>query len=176
MRLDLARLGQSFLGKFRCTFFNDFSRRGDFLESGKEVLQGLEPASPFQWELSEIDLHGESYFGPGADPELTCFPFVFAAGKDYEGELQAELLRKRKKPGTDGTVRICGTSLNTRKCTIRFTRDNKPAEVSWHREAKFSRIPFAVFHGVNHGSIVHADTRAFRSRQGPKSPARTCAC
>jgi hypothetical protein len=49
---DLAALGQSFLAKFRTTFFNNHSHKEDFLESGKAVLQGLEPASPFQWELS----------------------------------------------------------------------------------------------------------------------------
>ena len=47
---DLAAMGQSFLGKFRTTFFNSHARKQDFLESGKAVLQGLEPASPFQWE------------------------------------------------------------------------------------------------------------------------------
>ena len=56
---DLAGLGQSFLGKFRTTFFNSHSHREDFLESGKTVLQGLEPASPFQWHLSSnYDLNG----------------------------------------------------------------------------------------------------------------------
>lgn len=166
---DLARLGQSFLGKFRCTFFNDFSRSQDFLESGRQVLQGLEPASPFQWVLSDVDLHEEDYFGPDEDPEQICFPFVFTAGRDYEGELQAELLKKRKKPGTDGTVRICGTSLNTRKCTLLFLRDSRPAEVNWHPERKFPRIPFAVFKDLNHGSIIAADEPAFRRRIGPKS-------
>ncbi len=43
---DLAEMGQSFLGKFRSTFFNANRQPGDFLESGKYVLQGLEPASP----------------------------------------------------------------------------------------------------------------------------------
>ena len=54
-----------FLGKFRTTFFNSHARQEDFLESGKGVLQGLEPASPFQWELSSYDLYdGATYFNP----------------------------------------------------------------------------------------------------------------
>ena len=35
---DLARLGESFLGKFRCTFFNSHHASSDFLESGKIVV------------------------------------------------------------------------------------------------------------------------------------------
>src|SRR5688500_15130984 len=59
---DLAEMGQSFLGKFRSTFFNSNRKPGDFLESGKYVLQGLEPASPIQWEISSRDLHGVGFF------------------------------------------------------------------------------------------------------------------
>ena len=59
---DLARLGQSFLGKFRSTDFNSNHQGEDFLESGKIVLQGLEPASPFQWSHSADDLHGDGCF------------------------------------------------------------------------------------------------------------------
>ncbi len=166
---DLANLGRSFLGKFRSTFFNSHAYGEDFMESGKVVLQGLEPASPFQWGLSEIDLENEDYFAPQDDPDKMCFPFVFAAGRDYDGELQARIIKKRKKPGTDGTVRICGTSLNIRKCTIAFLQDGEPPEVMWHRQKKFSAIPFAVFKDLNHGTIIAADEDPFNSDLGPKS-------
>src|SRR5262249_7490171 len=84
---DLAGLGQSFLGKFRATFFNKNSHKGDAGESGKNVLQGLEPASPFQWELSfNYDLHSQhSYFRPVANHNQICYPFVLAAGEAYTG-------------------------------------------------------------------------------------------
>jgi pimeloyl-ACP methyl ester carboxylesterase len=154
---DLATMGQSFLGKIRSTFFNSNAYRSqDFLESGKHVLQGLEPASPFQWALSAIDLEREDYFGPQDDPDMMCFPFVFAAGDNYAGTAQAKLISKRCMPGTDGTVRICGTSLNTRKVRIEFLKRNEPAEYSWIEEKKFSDIPFSVFKDFNHGSIVEA--------------------
>jgi len=77
---DLARLGQSFLGKFRSTFFNSNHQREDFMESGRVVLQGLEPASPFQWSLSADDLHGDGYFNVALGAGKVCYPFVFAAG------------------------------------------------------------------------------------------------
>ena len=148
---DLAEMGQSFLGKFRSTFFNSNRKPGDFLESGKFVLQGLEPASPMQWELSSRDLHGEGFFNPALGDDNVCYPFVFAAGKAYGG-LQARIVKDRKKPGTDGTVRICGTSLNTRKCVVDFC--NRQVNPIWEPERKFEAMAFSIFGGFNHGSII----------------------
>ena len=89
-------------------------------------------------------------------------------------------MKARKKPGTDGTVRICGTSVNTRKCSIEFVPDDgltpqeidDPAprsrgEIRWHDEHKFQQIPFAVYKGLNHGSIVNPNAKAFREQVGP---------
>jgi hypothetical protein len=163
---DLAVLGQSFLSKFRTTFFNEHSEKKDAFESGKALLQGLEPASPFQWLLSMHDLHGDqTYFSPNQPPERRCYPFVFAAADSYGG-LQADLIKQRGMPGTDGTVRIPGTSLNTRKCILDFPDDRDP-ELWWYPEAKFPHIPFAVFAGFNHGSIVNPQTKGFADDFGP---------
>lgn len=161
---DLARMGQSFLGKARCSFFNTNRKKGNQWESGRIVLQGLEPASPFQWGLSMYDLHKETYFGPNDPTGLTCLPFVFAAGEGYGG-IQTKVLRARNKPGTDGTVRICGTGLNTRKCTLFFSESGE--SLKWEHEAKHSSIPFAVFQGVNHGSILDPDHEWFLDASGP---------
>lgn len=158
---DLAEMGQSFLGKFRCTFFNSHRKAGDFLESGKFVLQGLEPASPLQWELSSRDLHGEGFFNPELGDDNVCYPFVFAAGKGYGG-LQARIIKDRKKPGTDGTVRICGTSLNTRKCVVDFC--NRAVNPTWIEERKFEIMAFAIFGDFNHGSIIE---RSAEFERGP---------
>ena len=162
---DLARMGQSFLGKTRSTFFNNNSRKKDGLESGKIVLQGLEPASPFQWELSHYDLHGEgAYFNPANEARHRCYPFVFASGYSYTG-VQARLLKKRRKPGTDGTVRISGTSLNTRKCSLSFVNG---ARLKWEKVLpKFSDIPFAVFDNFNHGSIIDPEQPNFKGFDRP---------
>jgi hypothetical protein len=163
---DLAGLGQSFLGKFRTTFFNSHSRKEDFLESGKVVLRGLEPASPFQWELSfNYDLHGNaSYFSEKRRESQRCYPFVFAAGEAYSG-VEAKLVKQRAMPGTDGTVRIAGTSLNTRGCSLDF-RAAGPTLI-WWQDTKFERIPFAVFAGFNHGSIINPAAPGFMGPDGP---------
>ena len=162
---DLATLGQSFLAKFRTTFFNSHAHKLDFLESGKAVLQGLEPASPFQWELSEYDLHGpDTYFSPMRPPHQQCFPFVFAAGDAYGG-VEAKLVKQRGMLGTDGTVRISGTSLNTRGCSLDF-REEGAQLVSWPN-IKHAQIPFAVFAGFNHGSIINPTQPGFTDPDGP---------
>ncbi len=162
---DLAGLGQSFLGKFRTTFFNRNSRPEYFLESGKAVLQGLEPASPFQWELSSYDLHDSStYFNPARPPNQRCYPFVLAAGEAYTG-IEAKLIKQRAMLGTDGTVRIAGTSLNSRGCSLDF-RDNETKLVWWDR-TKYDDIPFAVCAGFNHGNIIDPGHGGFGGPHGP---------
>jgi len=167
---DLAGLGQSFLGKFRTTFFNSHSHKQDFLESGKVVLRGLEPASPFQWDLSfNYDLHGESsYFSDKRKQSQRCYPFVLAAGEAYGG-VEAKLVKQRAMMGTDGTVRIAGTSLNTRGCSLDF-RAAGPTLV-WWQDTKYEQIPFAVFAGFNHGTIVNPATPGFMEPDGPGAAA-----
>lgn len=163
---DLALLGQSFLSKFRTTFFNRHSQAEDAFETGKVLLQGLEPASPFQWELSMYDLHGETtYFSPQQRPERRCYPFVLSAGTGYTG-LEAKLIKDRAKPGTDGTVRIPGTALNTRMCTLDFP-DDAPPELYWYPEVKFQQIPFVICAGFNHGSIIDPAVSGFLANDGP---------
>ncbi len=165
---DLAAMGQSFLGKFRTTFFNSNSFAEDFMESGKTVLQGLEPASPFQWDLSGLDLHARpeegSFFDARATEKNRCYPFVLAAAEAYGG-IQAKVIKKRRKLGTDGTVRIAGTSLNTRWCTLDFRR--KATTIAWYKEIKFANIPFAAFAGFNHGSIIDPTEKGFLKKDGP---------
>jgi hypothetical protein len=163
---DLARLGQSFLGKFRSTFFNQNSHQGDTLESGKNVLHGLEPASPFQWELSfEYDLHARhTYFCADRPDSQRCYPYVLAAGEAYDG-IEAKVVKQRGWLGTDGTVRIAGTSLNTRACSLDF-RQGGP-QLQWWNDCKFPNIPFAVFAGFNHGSIANPATPGFAEPLGP---------
>ena len=162
---DLAKLGQSFLGKVRATFFNSNTKPEDFLESGKAVLEGLEPASPFQWSLSQYDLFQDNYFNPKLPAQEICFPFVFAAGNNYGGSFEARIIKNRMKLGTDGTVRISGTSLNSRKLMIAFENDNPV--IQWARETKFGQIPFAVFNHFNHGSIIDTEKAEFEALLGP---------
>lgn len=158
---DLAKLGQSGLHRLRTTFRLSLNQDVgiDTFEVGENILQALEPASPTQWKLSNIDLHEETYFGNNDPSKQVCFPFVFSGGTFKQDGIVgsiSNLIPKVSKPGTDSTVRICGTSLNTRKCMIRLLKKNevKQVDVEWVKEQKFSDIPFVVFHEYNHNSVV----------------------
>lgn len=159
---DVATMGQSFVNRLRrfVTTGREDSQDGDSpFEVGKRILQGLEPASPEQWLLSQFDLHGDEstgYFGQPHGPNGdVCYAFVFAAGRvePYFGD---RIIRAGVKPGTDSTVRICGTSLNTRKCVLHLGGDlplqNLPLALEVGNKA--AKIPFAVFYDLNHTSLI----------------------
>jgi hypothetical protein len=142
---DLAKIGRSPLNAVRVTFTKlkkSFTLEGhedkDLFETGKKVLEGLEPASPTQWELSMGDLHEHTYFGEH-DPNLKkqyCFPFIFAAGQAKK-TLESIVVKELQKDGTDSTVRIAGTSLNTRLFTLRsnsIVAGTSLHEIDWDKE------------------------------------------
>jgi hypothetical protein len=62
-------------------------------------------------------------------------------------------------------VRIAGTSLNTRKCTVDFIGSG--TVLSWSAGAKFPYIPFCVCKGFNHGSIIDPSASGFLGKDGP---------
>jgi hypothetical protein len=180
---DLAKLGQSPLNALKVTF-TKLNRNATLIgnqnafETGRKVLQGLEPASPIQWQLSMSDLHQETYFGKHDETGLTCFPFVFAAGNNFKN-LESVIVKELQKDGTDSTVRIAGTSLNTRKFKLRSRRLNilSPLEyqIEWddellsdvqkqklgdnltsdHPRRKFENIAFAIFGTYDHCGIIN---------------------
>ena len=142
---DLALLGQSFLQKFRMTFSPN-ERPGDSFESGKIVLEDLEPASPLQWELSMQDLHSsQTYFSTVLPPEKACFPFIFAAANRPTG-IVSDVVQGQRKPGTDGTVRICGTLVEHPQMYREFLVEGSEAgleqrvQISPHRLLRFQRF------------------------------------
>jgi hypothetical protein len=79
--------------------FSPNERPGDEFQSGKIVLEGLEPASPFQWDLSLSDLHGKTYFTPTLPPERVCYPFVFA------GRIEAFCIARTNRKRSSSTYR-----------------------------------------------------------------------
>lgn len=114
----LAHKGRSWLG----TIFKSNKALGpDFMEAGDKVLDGLELASAFVWNLAHQDLVGtETFYGPS---KRTPYPFIFCGTSDYGG------VRKLiNEPGTDGTVRWAGCSLNTRKIVLDFSGSSANAK------------------------------------------------
>jgi hypothetical protein len=138
----LAHRGKSFLGMLVR------GRRSlhDFLEVGRRLLDGLELGSPYQWWLAERDvlLERPPYRADGI--QVT----VLVGDRMYDG-----LKGVVNKPGTDGTVVIAGTNLDT----VRFSLDAAPDAAPPLRATRLARVAdvaFGVIAGCDHGTLVDA--------------------
>jgi hypothetical protein len=122
----------------------------DFMNAGDRVLEGLELGSQFTWDLSHLDLLGsEPFYDKGAN---TPFVAVFIGNSPYEGVASVA-----NDPGTDGTVRWSGCSLNARKITMDLTRvpvDNGSRLSITPWAAGRLDIPMIAVDGRNHGSLI----------------------
>ena len=139
----LAKDGKSFLGALvagrRKT--SDFA---DFLETGRQILDGLELGSSFQWHLAHKDLlSSEDFYSP-----KSIHTTILVGIKDYEDFLRSFA----NKPGTDGTVVIAGTQLDAVKFTLNF----KNAKYEWSLAQTISSVAFGVLPDLNHSSIVES--------------------
>jgi hypothetical protein len=143
----LAHRGKSFLGML----FKGRWKIGDFLEVGRQLLDGLELGSPYQWTLAHRDLLGPNPFYHAAGIQVT----VLVGINDYTG-----LRGWVNKPGTDGTVVIAGTPLNSAKLVLDVSRPvardaaYKPFE--WTLTPGCVEAAFGVLKDLDHGSIVDA--------------------
>ncbi|WP_162056192.1 esterase/lipase family protein [Pontibacter pamirensis] len=148
----LAHKGRSWLG----ALFKGHRKLGpDFLEAGNLVLDGLELGSRFTWDLAHRDLFDEDkiFYGPEED---TPYVFTFCGDSGYGGirGLVAS------SPGTDGTVRWAGCTLNSRKITLDFT---KPADryliTDWPVDKRTNlTMPFIPVKEIHHASIMDNPT------------------
>lgn len=141
----LAHRGQSFVG----SLVKGRWKVGDFLEVGKQLLNGLELASPYQWDLAHQDLFSSN--APFGSDSIQCT--ILVGVNDYEG-----LRGWINKPGTDGTVVISGTHLNATKLLVDYTENRRGSTIKrpvvHELSSKKIRSGFGVLKGANHGSIV----------------------
>lgn len=142
----LAHRGKSFLG----SLVKGRWKVGDFLEVGRQVLEGLELGSPFQWELAHHDLLSDDVFYRADRLQVT----ILVGADDYTG-----IAGWVNKPGTDGTVVIAGTSLDTAKlrldcCVPRYGAEGYEP-FRWSKQEAVDEFGFAVLPGYDHGSIVN---------------------
>lgn len=133
----LAHLGKSTLGSFMA------GRKdlGNFLETGQQILSGLELGSSYQWDLAERDVLNSLQFYSAKSIQTTV---LVGLGK-YDGVKQVV-----NKPGTDGTVVISGTNLNS----VMFTFDFSSGYYQWNNHQTISESAFGVFPNLNHSTIV----------------------
>jgi len=143
----LAHKGRSWLGAM---FMGNRELGPDFLEAGDRVLDGLELASRFTWDLAHEDMLGEdTFYGP---TKRTPYVFVFCGDAPYSG-----LKKLASEQATDGTVRWAGCALNTRKIVLDLTQDpERPGSEKRVRVAPWKNAdsPLVPVSGKNHGTIM----------------------
>lgn len=136
----LAHRGKSFLGRL----VKGRWKVGDFLEVGRRLLDGLELGSPYQWQLAHRDLFSRevSYFNKD-QVQLTILTGI----EDYSG-----IRGWVNKPGTDGTIVIAGSSIDSIKLKLDFSNPNTPCE--WTQTNTAHDFCFGVLANLDHGTIV----------------------
>ena len=125
----------------------------DFLNAGDRVLEGLELGSQFTWDLAHADLLGPApYYDKGPN---TPYVSIFIGNQPYDG-----LASVANDPGTDGTVRWAGCSLNARKVILDLTRaamgpdgPRKRASITPWADDRLD-VPMIAVAGRNHGTLV----------------------
>ncbi|MGB6870135.1 MAG: hypothetical protein WBD93_11045 [Acidobacteriaceae bacterium] len=126
----------------------------DFLNAGDMVLDGLELASRYTWDLAHKDMLGPTPLYDKGDG--TPYVAVFIGNEAYTG-----VSAVANSPGCDGTVRWAGCALNTRKVTLDFRRHarldpadaTKRVEISdWSSERLAA--PMIAVDKQNHGTII----------------------
>jgi hypothetical protein len=126
----------------------------DFLNAGDMVLDGLELASEFTWNLAHKDmLRSKPLYDKG---DGTPYAAVFIGNEPYTG-----VSAVANSPGCDGTVRWAGCALNTRKVMLDFRRHAQidPTDLTkrmvisdWSSERLSA--PLIAVDGQNHGTII----------------------
>lgn len=143
----LAHRGKSFFG----AFLKGRRNLGDFLETGRQILDGLELGSPYQWALAERDLIQEKPYFNASQIQTT----ILVGIEGFGGFAQFA-----NRPGTDGTVPIAGTSLDSAKLVLDFAKPRQKevpyAPYEWVIDNPKEDIAFGVLESLNHGSIVQA--------------------
>jgi hypothetical protein len=142
----LAHKGKSFIGRV----FKGYKSDKPF-QTGTHILNGLELASPYSWELARRDLFGGStWYGPG---KVLCTVLIGTEG--YSG-----ISSIGNQSGSDGTVPVSCANLNASRLVLDFATDpqNPTARPMGARGVTaFTRIPLE-----NHSTIAFKDN-------GPKN-------
>ncbi len=135
----LAALGKSVLGRLLKGWRWDFKHLG---ETGTRILNALELASPYSWQLAFDDLFNSKF--PIFDPD-NVLATVMVGSSHYSG-----LREIAHEPGSDGTVRVSTANLNAHYFLADFADPENP-KFEDQVDVK-PRIAFAVF-ARNHTTI-----------------------
>jgi pimeloyl-ACP methyl ester carboxylesterase len=142
----LAAMGKSMIGRLAKGWNHWF-------QTGAEMLNGLELASPYQWNLACRDLLDPSPEGNGTGPYGAdkVWPFVIIGSRGYTSQLRQIV----NENGSDGTVRAAAANLNAVGMTVDFSRNSDAPDIRvWGRRSGKFAIPFAVLPDRDHGTII----------------------
>lgn len=149
----LAHKGQSFLGRV----VKGYKGAKPF-HTGTEVLDGLELASPYTWDLAGYDrFAAKNPFNRG----VLCTVIVGNSG--YTG-----LAGLANEDGTDGTVRVSTANLEATRVSADFATD--PAKPKYQLESSRGDTAFLVAAGENHSTVI--GNKKFENPQTPKDIVR----
>ena len=126
----------------------------DFMNAGDMVLDGLELASKYTWDLAHKDMVGPTpLYGKG---DGTPYVAVFIGNEGYTG-----ISAVANTPGCDGTVRWAGCALDTRKVTLDFRRHSRLDAADPTKRVDISdwstdrlAAPMIAVDQQNHGTII----------------------
>jgi hypothetical protein len=146
-----ARKGRSWLGSL---VKGNKDLGPDFLNAGDMVLDGLELASTYTWDLAHKDMLIPTPLYDKGDK--TPYVAVFIGNVPYGG-----ISAVANSPGCDGTVRWAGCALDTRKVTLDFRRNpqvdpSDPTKRCMISDWSSERLaaPIIAVDGENHGTII----------------------
>ncbi len=141
----LATMGRSFAGRIAKGWNQGF-------QSGTHMLEALELASPYQWDLARRDLFDASGTETGPYGVGKVWPFTIVGTAGYRSGF--EQLANEK--GSDGTVRACAANLQAQGLTIDMRDPTvEPVTIPWHwRSGDGFEFPCAVLADHDHGTIT----------------------
>ena len=137
----LAHTGKTMFGRIVKGWKSNF-------EVGTKVLNALELASEYSWNLARRDLFGEqSFFKPSV-----CKTAILVGSKPY----QSGFRKLVDKKGSDGTVFVSTANLNAVGYDVLFkTKGKQTTPKPWKKSA--SDIAFGVFSTRDHATIIRPD-------------------
>lgn len=131
----LATVGQTMMGRVVKGWDHGF-------HTGKQMLNGLELGSPFQWDLALRDLFQEGVGQPGTIyGEKLVWPFVLVGSMPYQHGLR----RMVNEPGCDGTVRVSAANLNAYGATLDFTNSSAPTVLGMTPSNNAKSVQYGAF-------------------------------
>lgn len=136
----LAHKGRSFIGRV----VKGFGSSEGPLQSGTQVLKGLELASPYSWNLAQRDRFGDWARAYGAGGVLCT---VLVGNRGYDG-----IKAIANEDGGDGTVRVSTANLNCARLTADFVDD--PLEPNVTGPDFAGGTAFLVADGHNHDTVT----------------------